>query len=95
VVFNLCASIFPRFASAVGLLWVAGRVAYQVGYGTQGPSGRGIGARLSGAAKAILVCFSVDLADFSLVVVFMDCTLNMPWLCRLVTVSYAEVCQYM
>jgi len=55
IIFNIAAATFPRFASGVGLVWAVGRVFYQIGYGTKGPSGRANGSRISGVAAVILV----------------------------------------
>jgi hypothetical protein len=63
VTFNVCAATFPRFASATGLVWVIGRVMYQLKYQKVGPKGRRHGSLLSGIGALILVisCRSIVL----------------------------------
>ena len=53
--FNVCAAMFPRFASAVGAGWVVARIMYQNGYSRYGPKGRSNGAHISGVAALTLV----------------------------------------
>ena len=55
VAFNVCAATFPRFASAVAMVWVVARVMYQLGYQRVGPKGRSRGSTLSGIAALTLV----------------------------------------
>ena len=55
VAFNVCAATFPRFASAMGLVWVVGRVMYQLGYQKKGPKGRGRGSLYAGLSAIVLV----------------------------------------
>ena len=56
VMFNVCAISHPRVAAGFGLLWIAARVAYQVGYGKHGPKGRSRGSHIGYAANIGLVC---------------------------------------
>jgi len=56
--FNVCAASFPRFASAMGLVWLVSRVAYQLGYET-GPRGRSRGSTLASVSGITLVLFPV------------------------------------
>ena len=63
VTFNVCAATFPRFASAMGVVWVLGRVMYQLGYQKVGPKGRGRGSIFANLAALGLVssCCSIVL----------------------------------
>lgn len=55
VAFNVCAATFPRFASAVGAVWLGARVLYQLGYEKKGPKGRGGPSTLSSVGLLTLV----------------------------------------
>lgn len=55
ILFNICSATFPRYGAALGAMWLLGRVAYHVGYSSQGPGGRRFGGRITYAPTIGLV----------------------------------------